>query len=114
MPPHRHPQFSMEKEDKAWKSMAMKLNIYHAGVLDSCPPLPKPVEKDGPPADDELKTRFQQYYLDGISQEQLEFLNKYCTPSSTDDVDAKLVRTVNSLQAKVRIINYNQHRWGCK
>lgn len=83
----------------------MKLNSYHAGVLDSCPPLPKPVEKDGPPAEDELKTRFQPYYLDGISQEQLEFLNKYCTPSSTDDVDAKLVRTVNSLQAKVRIIN---------
>ncbi|CAO3696516.1 unnamed protein product [Umbelopsis ramanniana] len=94
----------MEKEDKAWKSMAMKLNIYHAGVLDSCPPLPKPAEKDGPPADDELKTRFQQYYLDGISQEQLEFLNKYCTPSSTDDVDAKLVRTVNSLQAKVDLL----------
>jgi hypothetical protein len=101
----------MEKEDKAWKSMAVKLNNYHAGVLDSCPPLPKPLEKDGY-ADDDLKTRFQQYYLDGISQEQLEFLNKYCTPSSTDDVDAKLVRTVNSLQAKVRLINHIEHRWG--
>ncbi|KAI9286259.1 Mis12-Mtw1 protein family-domain-containing protein [Umbelopsis sp. AD052] len=93
----------MEKEDKAWKSMAVKLNHFHAGVLDSCPPLPKPLEKDGP-TDDELKTRFQQYYLDGISQEQLEFLNKYCTPSSTDDVDAKLERTVNSLQAKVDLL----------
>ncbi|KAI8578847.1 hypothetical protein K450DRAFT_244799 [Umbelopsis ramanniana AG] len=90
----------MEREDKAWKSMAVKLNNFHAGVLDSCPPLPKPLEKDEH-ADNDLKTRFQQYYLDGISQEQLQFLNKYCTPSSTDDVDAKLVRTVNSLQAKV-------------
>jgi hypothetical protein len=99
----------MEKEDKAWRNMAMKLNNFHAGVLDSCPPLPKLMENDGKQNDNDLRTRFQQYYLDGISKEQLEFLNKYCTPSSTDDVDAKLVRTINSLHAKVYIINYIEH-----
>ncbi|KAH8556844.1 Mis12-Mtw1 protein family-domain-containing protein [Umbelopsis sp. PMI_123] len=94
----------MEKEDKAWRNMAMKLNNFHAGVLDSCPPLPKLMENDGKQNDNDLRTRFQQYYLDGISKDQLEFLNKYCTPSSTDDVDAKLVRTINSLHAKVDLL----------
>jgi len=91
----------MEKEDKAWKNVAMKLNNFHAGVLDSCPPLPKSMEKDAKESDNSLKTHFQQYYLEGISQEQLQFLNKYCTPSSTDDIDSKITRTVESLQAKV-------------
>jgi hypothetical protein len=88
----------MEKEDIAWRSVAMKLNNYHASVLDSCPPLPKASEQEG---DNSLNTRFQQYYLDGISQDQLQFLNNYCTPSSTDDIDAKMSRTVDSLEAKV-------------
>ncbi|CAO3661326.1 unnamed protein product [Umbelopsis vinacea] len=91
----------MEKEDIAWRSVAMKLNNYHASVLDSCPPLPKASEQEG---DNSLNTRFQQYYLDGISQDQLQFLNNYCTPSSTDDIDAKMSRTVDSLEAKVDLL----------
>jgi hypothetical protein len=88
----------MEQEDKAWRSVAMQLNNFHAGVLDSCPPMPKALNNE---KENGLTTHFQRYYLDGISQEQRQFLDMYCTPSSTDDIDAKLIGVVESLQTKV-------------
>ncbi|KAJ2963089.1 hypothetical protein NQZ79_g1826 [Umbelopsis isabellina] len=92
----------MEKEDKAWRNVAMKLNNFHASVLDSCPPLPKAGEDNG--VGNDLPTRFQQYYLEGISSEQQQFLNKYCTPSSIDDIDNQITRVVESLQTKVDVL----------
>jgi hypothetical protein len=92
----------MEKEDKAWRNVAMTLNNFHASVLDSCPPLPKAGENNGVAND--LTTRFQQYYLEGISPEQQQFLNKYCTSSSIDDIDAQITRVAESLQTKVRTL----------
>lgn len=89
----------MEKEDKAWRNVAMKLNNFHASILDSCPPLPKAGEDNG--GGNALSTRFQQYYLEGVSSEQQQFLNKYCTPSSIDGIDAQITRVVESLQTKV-------------